>query len=236
MAQPSQKTPIKPNQPNLLWFAGLVAVGMFAGSFGSRFWAGHSTLKPSSKLSDAISEFQSGDEKTAISLLKPLAEGKDVKAEYWLADIYLDDGLGGNTEKAKAIDLLQKSAEQGFAPAQGRLGEIYMNGDDTLQDFAKSQVWLHKAAVAGDVRAQRLLGHTYEIGLGVKQDLAQAYGWYANAAGSGNALAQRMRDDVLARMSHTQEAQGESDAKSISGEIKSSGSNPPENKKANGKS
>ena len=222
MAQLSQKVPPQPARRSPLWFASLIVVGMVAGSFGSRLWTGSSSAKSGDKLSDAIHDYQSGDETSAISLLQPLVQGKNAKAEYWLANIYFDDGLGQNADKAKAVGLLEKSAGQGFVPAEGRLGELYMNGDEVLQDFGKSQTWLRKAATSGDVRAQRLLGHTYELGLGIKQDVSEAYGWYENAAKSGNVVAQRMRDTLLARMSQSEVSLGEADAKTILAEMNSS--------------
>lgn len=78
-------------------------------------------------------------------------------------------------------------------PAERRLGELYLRGTATLQDFGKAQDWLHKAANAGDAKALEQLGHIYALGLGVAQDRSQAYARYENATLHGDGLAQIMR-------------------------------------------
>jgi len=81
----------------------------------------------------------------------------------------------GQRLQKKTVDLLGKSAEQGFVPAQQHLGELYLQGDKTLQDFGQAEVSLHKAAVAGNASAQRELGRIYALGLGVPRDPSMAY-------------------------------------------------------------
>lgn len=70
-----------------------------------------------------------------------------------------------------AVGLLEKSAAQGFLPAERHLGGIYIRGNEALQDFPKAQTWLTKAAMVGDAGAQRGLGQIFTLGLGVTRDL-----------------------------------------------------------------
>ena len=172
------------------------------------------------KLQIALQAFRSGNDATALTLLTPLANAGNAKAQYWLADIYEDDDPGVKPDLTKAQALLEKSAAQGFVPAERRLGQLYLRGTATLQDFGKAQSWLRKAATAGDARAQEHLGHIYALGLGVPQDISQAYGWYENAALHGDGLAERMRDDLLKRMSPAEIDRGEQIAKEIAASIK----------------
>ena len=116
------------------------------------------------KLQIALRDFRSGNDASALSLLTPLADEGNARAQYWLADMYEDDDSGVKPDLAKAQALLEKSAAQGFAPAERRLGQLYLRGTTTLQDFGKAQTWLHKAATAGDARAQEQLGHIYALG------------------------------------------------------------------------
>ena len=225
MTQASQSTtPSPPKGPKLIWLVGigLILLGGFAGSLGSRIGRHGDSERSSNQLKNGIHDFQIGNEKASLSIIKPLADRGNAKAQYWLADIYFDDGVGQKQNLANALSYLQKSASQGFVPAEGRLGEVYMDGDKTLQDFTQAKIWLRKASIAGDVRAQRLTGRVFELGLGVEKSPAQAYGWFENAASSGNPLAQRMRDQLLAHMSAAEKSQGEQNAKAISAEIESS--------------
>jgi len=205
--------------PLILGASGVIAFALVAGLVAGYF-VKESPLKPDAKLQIALEAFRSGNDATALSLLTPLANEGNAKAQYWLADIYEDDDQGVKSDVAKAHALLEKSAAQGFVPAERHLGQLYLRGTATLQDFGKAQSWLHKAATAGDYRAQEQLGHIYALGLGVPQDKGQAYGWYENAALHGDGLAERMRDNLLKLMSPTEIGKGEQTAKEIAANIK----------------
>ena len=193
-----------------------LVVGLSAGYFVQKI----RPVTVDAKMQIALQDFRSGHDATALSLLTPLANEGNAKAQYWLADIYEDDDPDVKPDMAKAEVLLEKSAAQGFAPAERRLGQLYLRGDATLQDFGKARFWLHKAATAGDATAQEHLGHIYALGLGVPQDRAQAYGWYENAALHGDGLAERLRDDLLKHMAPTEIDKGEQTAKDIAASIK----------------
>lgn len=199
---------------------GVVAVALLAGLFGSQYIDKSHPLTADAKLKIALEAFRSGYDKTALSILAPLADEGNAKAQYWLADIYADDDPAKKPDVAKTQALLEKSAAQGFVPAERRLGELYLTGTATLQDFGKAQNWLHKAAIAGDANAQEQLGHIYALGLGVAQDRSQAYAWYENATLHGDGLAQIMRDDLLKRMSSAEIEKGEQAAKDVAASIK----------------
>jgi TPR repeat protein len=222
MANQPEQTPQRmlPFLPVLL--AGLAASAVVVGIFSGQYIERNRHTTPQIELQNALQALRTGYDQTALSLLKPLADEGNPKAQYWLADIY-QNGYGVTPNPSKAVALLEKSATQGFVPAEGRLGELYLQGDETLQDFGKAQTWLHKAAVAGDGSAQRELGQIFALGLGVTRDLAQAYAWYENASLSGDGLGKHMRDDILTRMSPTEISAGEQDAKIIKADIKPAG-------------
>jgi TPR repeat protein len=201
------------------WLVSLVAALMVASLLAGRYLERSRAMPPEAKLQIALQAFRSGYDQTALSILTPLADEGNPKAQYWLADIY-ENGLGVKPDTAKALPLLEKSAAQGFVPAQRRLGELYLRGNETLQDFGKAQTWLRKGATAGDAEAQRMLGQMFALGLGVTQDRPQAYGWYENAALGGDGLAKHLRDDLLRNMSPAEMTKGEQIAKDIAAEIK----------------
>jgi TPR repeat protein len=199
---------------------GVIALALVAGLGGGYFMKDTRRVTAEAKLQIALQAFRSGNDASALSLLTPLADEGNAEAQYWLADIYEDDDPNVKPDLVKAQALLEKSAAQGFVPAERQLGQLYLRGTATLQDFGKAQSWLHKAATAGDARAQEELGRIYALGLGVPKDTVQAYGWYENAAVHADGLAERMRDDLVKRMSPTEIDKGVQTAKEIAASIK----------------
>lgn len=198
---------------------GVVAVGIAAGFAVDHVMMHAKYESPAMKVQLAIQEFRAGYDQSALSLLTPLANDGNAKAQYWLADID-ENGLGVKTDVPAAIALLEKSAAQGFVPAERRLGELYLEGNEAIQDFAKAYTWLHAAAIAGDSSAQRQLGHLYALGLGIQRDPVQAYGWFENAALNGDGLAMHLRDALVTQMSASDVTAGEAATKTIAGSIK----------------
>lgn len=88
------------------------------------------------------------------------------------------------------VALVHKYAEQGGAPAQYRLAELYagLQGDSGIYpahgvpvDAAKAAEWTQKAAAQGYADAQLSLGHKYHYGGGVPKDDAKSQEWYQKA-------------------------------------------------------
>lgn len=110
---------------------GLSTIAVFALAFGlvgslvGQYVEKSRVSDPQSRLQVAIQNFQSGYDQAALSTLRPLADQGNAKAQYWLADIY-ENGLGVKKDVATSTSLLEKSAAQGFAPAEGRLGALYL--------------------------------------------------------------------------------------------------------------
>lgn len=201
---------------NPILLVALIVITVAVAFFSGRSLERAQPVSPQAELQTAVQAFRLGYDQAALSMLVPLANEGNPKAQYWLADIY-ENGLGVKSDPAVALDLLKKSAGQGFVPAERHLGELYLRGNETMQDFGLAQTWLSKAASAGDGEAQRQLGHIFALGLGVPRDLARAYAWYENAVLSGDGLAKPMRDDLLTRMSPADIAKGEQMAKDIAG-------------------
>ena len=80
------------------------------------------------------------------------------------------------------IKKLCRSAEQGDARAQVRLGRLYERGRSVERDYAEAIKWYRKAAEQGESYAQFRLGEFYETGCGVEQDYTEAVKWYRKAA------------------------------------------------------
>lgn len=114
------------------------------------------------------------DEKIADRI--ELAESGDAMAQYQL-------GLEYNSYDQTAVKWFRKSAQQGYAPAQLKIGEAYEFGKGVPEgDVEAAAYWYEKAAHQGNARAQTRLGSLYEKGAGVDRDEAKAIDLYTKAA------------------------------------------------------
>jgi TPR repeat protein len=96
----------------------------------------------------------------------------------------------------QAKPLIEELANEGYAPAQTKLGNYYYwggkNGEDwgVEQDLDKANEWYFKAAQQDDPDGLNNLGASYLSGEGVEKDEAKALELYLKAAGLGSAQAQ----------------------------------------------
>ena len=81
-----------------------------------------------------------------------------------------------------ALGLWTKAAEQGYAPAQVRLGDIL----DKAEEDVDAAAWYRKAAVQGNAAGEYGLGQMYLKGEGIKKDVEQARIYVLRAAEKGN--------------------------------------------------
>ena len=94
--------------------------------------------------------------------VKAAADAGNAEAQYYLARIYdaSTDGLHPNKE---IVSVLEKSANQGFAPAQVMLGRIYQFGRRGIpKDLKKSKIWYEMAAAKGANEAMTQLNVIYK--------------------------------------------------------------------------
>ena len=97
---------------------------------------------------------------------------------------YFGDGV--HEDKAEAIKLWQKSADQGNLEALNSLAFNYSDENDSVKAF---ELW-RKAAELGHSTAQYNLGVCYFTGSGVTEDKLEALKWYRKAAEQGYSDAQ----------------------------------------------
>lgn len=89
-----------------------------------------------------------------------------------------------------AMRLYKKAAEQGYAPAQYRLGRMYSYGNGVAKDYGEAIKWYKKAAEQGYAMAQNNYGVMYETGHGVTRNIVEAKKWYRASAEQGCLKAQ----------------------------------------------
>ena len=100
------------------------------------------------------------------------------------------EGEGVTKSITKAIKWLEKSAKQGYAPAQSFLGWCYHSSDESVQNIEKALYWYHEAAKQGDCDAQYNLGEFYLEDKYVPKNLNEAKKWFEKAAKQGDCEAQ----------------------------------------------
>ena len=94
---------------------------------------------------------------------------------------------------------LRKLADQGFAPAQSFLGEMYEYGEGVSQNYEEALKWYLLAAEQGDGFGQANIGFMYDNGFGVAQDNIMARMWYDLASYNGIEVAELL-SELSARM------------------------------------
>ncbi len=109
-----------------------------------------------------------------------LEAGDDPLAQYRLGVNRLSEG-----QNARAIRLMQRAADAGFAPAQFRLGQLYEAGRGAPQNYADARRWTERAAQAGHREAMHNLGVYYANGVGAPESYEQAARWFREAAQLG---------------------------------------------------
>src|SRR5215472_5039730 len=74
-----------------------------------------------------------------------------------------EDGIAAyqRGDFATALKLWRPLAEQGHAPAQNQVGDMYYDGKGVAQDYKEAARWYRLAAEQGEAAAQTVLGMLY---------------------------------------------------------------------------
>lgn len=131
--------------------------------------------------------FEKIDPKIAIPACQEALKSNpnSLQFQFELGRAYLKAG-----DYAVALPLLRKAADQGYAPAQGSIGSMYMDAKGLPKDEKEAFAWHSRAAQQGFAGSQISLGFMYEKGIGVPQNYASALSWYRKAADQGVPSAQ----------------------------------------------
>ena len=95
-------------------------------------------------------------------------------------------GDGVQKDSTEAVKWFRKSAEQGNAGAQFKVGWSYFEGIGVQKDSAEAAKWFRKSAEQGNAIPQFFIGAMYANGDGVLKDIVQAHAWMNNASANGN--------------------------------------------------
>jgi hypothetical protein len=130
---------------------------------------------------DATAAYQRGDFGAAVTMIRPLAEQGDVRAQFNLATMYYN-GQGVRQDREQAAKWFRMAAEQGDMEGQRYLGFMYANGQGVARNDKEAVKWYGRAAEQGDADAQVNLGVMYSAARGTSQNLVQAHKWFNVAA------------------------------------------------------
>jgi len=141
-----------------------------------------------------------GDFKTALNELRPLAAKGDPNAQFLLGMLY-DAGKGVPQDAALAASWYRKAAQQDHLLGQFYLGVLYFFGQGVKQDYKEAARWLRAPAERGIDQAQFYLGSLYSRGDGVKKDHSEAVRLLTGAAAQRNTSAMGLLSTELFSMS-----------------------------------
>ena len=103
------------------------------------------------------------------------------------------------------MNRFRKSAEQGEAEAQYRLGLAYCLGHGVKKDYIESVKWLRRSADQGNAKAQYYLGFCYSIGRCLVKNVQTAYGWFLLSEAGGGESASAILANLETSLSPVQQ-------------------------------
>lgn len=125
--------------------------------------------------------FKRGNFGEALRLWQAAAAKGDAFSENALGNLYMR-GNGVAKDLAAAAKWYERSAENGYPPAQFNLAVLYAKGWGVRRNEEKAVKLVQEAAKNGFTAAQFLLGRAYLEGKGVPKDYVRARKWLDLAA------------------------------------------------------
>ena len=152
----------------------------------------------------ALADFQVGmdayeraDYDTALNEFKPLAEGGDRVAQYYMGKIF-ENTIDYSTKETENEEYRQVAywfglaSQNGYPPAQFELSGLYLSGTGVPEDDNKGFDLFRQSATNGYAEAQYFLGIEYFSGKNVKQDDTEGAYWIQLSAEQGYEFAQSL--------------------------------------------
>lgn len=140
---------------------------------------------PEAVLERARAAVAAQDFTAAVTLVTPLAEAGHPIARFRLAD-YLENGLGVDKDRERAMRLYRQAADAGVACAMNRLGEFHDGGDfGGGRNPTEAIRWWQMGARGGCPWSKLRLGVAFKDGQGAPRDGSEAVRWLDAAARDG---------------------------------------------------
>ena len=136
----------------------------------------HASVAMAEVLEDGEAAYYRDDYKTALKLLRPLAEQGNPAAQLRLGYMY-GDGNGVLKNYSISVKWYRLVAGQGDADAENALAFADVGGDGVQKSLAEAAIWFEKAAIHGNVNAQWWIGSLYFNGEGVRKNNREGFKW-----------------------------------------------------------
>jgi TPR repeat protein len=102
----------------------------------------------------------------------------------------------------RALELIRRAADLGYASAQFELAEMYSCGTGEPRNSEEVPMTLYlRAANWGNGDAMVKLGHRYRVGLGTEKDFMESARWYWRASQKGKRYAERFINPTIPLLS-----------------------------------
>ncbi len=111
--------------------------------------AGLSVPVLADEFDSAFNAYSAGDFGVARTLLKPLAQGGDIRAQYLLGRIY-SEGEGVAKNDAEGVKWYRLAADRGDIVSQLVLGTMYVNGRGVRRSYVRAYSWFTIVSQNGD--------------------------------------------------------------------------------------
>jgi TPR repeat protein len=123
---------------------------------------------------------------TELAVLASRAQSGAAEAQYQLALVY-GAGRIAPRDEVTSQQLMMRSAEQGYIPAETMVGCTYLDNHITgpVPHYADSERWLRAAATKGDAEAQLWLGTGYAREYFGGVDYQESLKWLRKSAAQG---------------------------------------------------
>lgn len=146
-------------------------------------------IKANAAVEKADTAYERGDHQKAFAYYSNAAELGHDYGQFMLANMYLS-GEGTKRDKQAYVRWMEKSAENGYPPANYLIGVgIYSKNEE---DAALAITYLEKAAQKEHAGAMHMLGLIWATGTGVEKDHAEALRWFRMAKAHGLPVEERL--------------------------------------------
>ena len=153
---------------------------------------------------DALSAESKLDYAAVLKISQPHALKGDAWAQKSMGDVY-KSGKVVLQDYAEAVRWYKLAAQQGYAPSQSQLGNMYEKGQGVFKkDYAEALKWYKLSAEQGEEWGLVYLARMYSDGNGVARDNLKAHSLYNMAVAKGSRLGSLWRDDLAKIMSPQQ--------------------------------
>lgn len=179
-----------------------LATTSFAQSLGEIAESGGSVKMPTQK---AVQETKTSSAKVDIDDIINKASSGDATAQFALGSYFVKGEHGLPKDAVRAIEWLEKSANQKNAPAMSYLGYLYAEGKLIPRDMKKAVQWREAGAECGDVATKWTLGNAYLYGFMVPKDHVKALYWITRSAEGGYIEAIKKLVEIYTKLENADE-------------------------------